>query len=306
MDKRHKDKKIAETSMRVLDLLKNLCKNPLDSEEIIQEIEETSEKIYRKEIVTKYLNTLKLLGLKIKKINNKYTLENTLEKIDFSKEELSLIKFLEKYSKETNHESLHTNVCETLQIIEKSFSKKTTDLLKDEKIKTYKLKNYNPIQDINLKAYEKYCREDLKIEIVYKDLSDNTEKKYKVTPLKIKYKKDNPLLVCYDCKENVYREFLIKNITKSIQTPQKNTKDYPSSVTFKLKGKLAKNYVLKNEEKIIEQDKDYIIVSNTKEDRNILLRRLIRYYDKCEVLYPKEFRNSMIQKLQEIENLYKG
>lgn len=306
MDKRHKDKKIAETSIRVLDLLKNLCKNPLDAEEIMQEIEENSEKIYRKEIVTKYLNTLKLLGLKISKINNKYTLENTLEKTDFSKEELSLIKFLEKYSKDTNQESLHTNICEALQIIQKSFSKETTDLIKDENIKIYKLKNHNPTHDINLKIYEKYCKEDLKIEIVYKDLSDNTEKKYKVTPIKIKYKKDNPLLVCYDFKENVYREFLIKNITQSFQTPQKNTKDYPSSVTFKLKGKLAKNYVLKNDEKVIEQNKDCIVVSNNKEDRNILLRRLIRYYDKCEVLYPKEFRNSMIQKLQEIENLYKG
>ena len=305
MDKRHKDKKIAETSMRVLDLLKNLCKNPLDSEEIIQEIEETSEKIYRKEIVTKYLNTLKLLGLKIKKINNKYTLENTLEKIDFSKEELSLIKFLEKYSKDMNNESLYKNISESLQIIEKSFSKDTLALIKENNIKIYKPKKLNPTNDIDLKIYEKYCKEDLKIEIVYKDLSDDTEKKYKVTPLKIKYKKDNPLLVCYDYKENVYREFLIKNITKSVQTPQKNTKDYPSSVTFKLKGKLAKNYVLKNDEKVIEQDKDYIIVSNTKEDRNILLRRLIRYYDKCEILYPKEFRNSMIQKLQEIENLYK-
>ena len=51
MNKRHKDKKIAETSIRVLELLKSLCKRPLDSEEIMQEIEETSEKIYRKETI---------------------------------------------------------------------------------------------------------------------------------------------------------------------------------------------------------------------------------------------------------------
>ena len=63
-------------------------------------------------------------------------------------------------------------------------------------------------------------------------------------------------------------------------------------------------FALPSLEKILESKKDYIVVSNSKEDRDLLVRRLSRYFDNCEILYPKDFRKKMTDYLDSIEKVY--
>jgi len=81
----------------------------------------------------------------------------------------------------------------------------------------------------------------------------------------------------------------------------------PGSVTFKLTGRLARAYKLKEGENIIEYDlkkKKYIIVSNKTQDKDLLLRRLIRYFGSCEILYPKAMKEKMLTLVEEMEKIY--
>lgn len=302
--KSSKEKKIAGSGLRVLEILKALAKEPMSPNELLQGIEASSDKVYRKEIITKYLNTLKLLGLKLSKVNNKYILERNLERIDFDANNLSVMKFLEKYADNINMQTLKENIFDALNTTQKSFSDETYKILQNENIKIYKSPKNTLIKDKNVKLFEKYCKDGQKLEIKYREFSDENEQEYKIAPLKILYKKCKPVLICYDCKANQYKEFVLEYITDTTQTPQRNTKDYPSAVTFKLKNRLSRAYILKKDEKLLDRQDDYIIVSNSYEDRNILLKRLLRYYDQCEILYPKDLREHIVNLIEDMEKIY--
>ena len=118
------------------------------------------------------------------------------------------------------------------------------------------------------------------------------------------YNKNNAVFIGYDYEKNLYKKFLIQNITSSKQLPQVSKNNMPSNMTFKLKNRLAKSYMLRPNEVVIEQGENYIIVSSRNEDRNILINRLLRYNTECEVLYPKECRTLVVDMINEMEKIY--
>ena len=299
-----KEKKIANSGLRLLEILKALSKGPMSSYELLEILEEKDQKIYRKELITKYLNTLKVIGLQVSKTKGKYFLEKNIEKISFNKSELSLIKFIEKYTKNLNLEYLSENISIILNILEKSFSQDTLELISQSNIREYRLKKNLSLKNQEVKKYENYCRESLKIDLIYKTDGNEKTEYYKLEPLQVMYKNGQPVLIAYDCQNSTYKEFVLKFIKEAHQTPQKNARNYVGPVTFKLKNRLAKSYVLKQNEKIINSGKNFIIVSNQKEDTQLLIRRLSRYFDQCEILYPQELRQNMLDYISEIENLY--
>lgn len=72
-----------------------------------------------------------------------------------------------------------------------------------------------------------------------------------------------------------------------------------SSVTFRLKDRLAKGYRLRDDEKLLQTKSDgSIIILNQKEDRVLLLKRLMRYGENCEVISPKTLREEMKQMIE--------
>ena len=92
--------------------------------------------------------------------------------------------------------------------------------------------------------------------------------------------------------------FLILNVDQIEdieKTPQKNTHRYFSSTTvFKLKGKLAKRYTLRNEEHSMGMDKEgCLLIASKKEPKEDLFLRLMRYGSSCEVMSPKQDRETM-------------
>ena len=296
--------KIAQAGYRVLELLKKLSKGPMTPLEMLRCLEETTDNTYRKEVVHKYLSTLRLLNIDIIKSNNKYFLKKSFNTIDFDKRDLSLMLFIQKYASKINHEAFKSNIQESLQIIEKNFSQKTNEIIEAKKIKPYKPEKPVEITDENVKQFEKYCEEGLKINICYKKEKNSHEKVFKISPLKVIYKKCKAILIGYDSNDNDYKEFIIKNITFARQTPQVNIEGSSTAVLFKLKNRLARSYVLKKDEIILENGRDYIVVSNRSEDKELLLNRLLRYYDQCEVLYPRSFRSKMKEVIEEIQMLY--
>lgn len=296
--------KISQAALRMLNILKALATKPLSTQEMLEYIEEFSNEIYRKEIVLKYINTIKLLNIDITKTNNKYHLNKSLSGIHFDKRDLSIIEFLKKYTNQISHNSIKNNIENSLQIIEQSFSKETLSFIKKNRVRAYLPQKPLTFKDHNTEKFENYCNEGLKLKILYKDDSTKLEKTYFIAPLQIIYKKGIAILTAFDTKENCYKEFLIKNILETEQTPQKLSHNPSTSVLFKLKNRLANSYVLKKGETIIEQNNDFLIVSNKTEDKNLLLKRLLRYFDQCEILYPKSYQKNLIDMITEMEKMY--
>lgn len=296
--------KTSQAAYRTLEILKSLAEKPLSSQELLEHVEKATDKNFRKEMVLKYINTIKLLGIDIKKEGNKYYLDKSLECIDFSKKDLSIFAFIQKYINKINHDDYKNNIIESLQIIEKNFSEKTISLYKGNKIRAYLPNKPLSIKDENIKQYERYCKDELKVKIVYQCENSQKQKEFLLSPLKIIYKKGNAILIGYDSKNNEYKEFLVENILYAEQTPQKFIQSSSGSVLFKLKNRLAKSYVLKNNEILLESGSDFIIVSNKKEDKDQLLRRLLRYFDQCEILYPKSYRTSLLEMIDAMEKNY--
>lgn len=296
--------KTSQAAYRTLEILKSLAEKPLSSQELLEHVEKATDKNFRKEMVLKYINTIKLLGIDIKKEGNKYYLDKSLECIDFSKKDLSIFAFIQKYINKINHDDYKNNIIESLQIIEKNFSEKTISLYKGNKIRAYLPNKPLSIKDENIKQYERYCKDELKVKIVYQCENSQKQKEFLLAPLKIIYKKGNAILIGYDSKNNEYKEFLVQNILYAEQTPQKFIQSSSGSVLFKLKNRLAKSYVLKNNEILLESGSDFIIVSNKKEDKDQLLRRLLRYFDQCEILYPKSYRTSLLEMIDAMEKNY--
>ena len=62
---------------------------------------------------------------------------------------------------------------------------------------------------------------------------------------------------------------------------------------FKLKSGLAKRYEARENERVEVNSDGTITVYNKNENEELLLSRLMRYDDKCEILHPKTYREDM-------------
>lgn len=296
--------KVSSTGFRVLEALKELTRHPVSTKQLLHMLEEKTDNIYRKEMINKYLNTYKLLGIDVVKMKDKYYLEHAIERIDFDEIDLSLILFLKKYVDSLRQETFKDTVFEAFQVLEKSFSNKTRDIIQSKGVKTYKPVKQISIKDNNVKKFEKYCIENQKIIMKYKPSNESEEEKFTIAPLNVVYKNGRAFLVGY-CYETVsYKEFILENITESRQTPQMSLSNMSTSVIFKLTGRLSKSYMLKAGEKTIEWGDDYCIISSSMEDNDLLVRRLLRYFDSCEVLYPKVVRDKIFSIAKEMEKMY--
>jgi len=67
-------------------------------------------------------------------------------------------------------------------------------------------------------------------------------------------------------------------------------------VIFALKGDLAKRYSARENEEVMKNSADKtLIVTNTGENKEILLSRLMRYDSSCEIISPESYRQEMKQ-----------
>ncbi len=67
---------------------------------------------------------------------------------------------------------------------------------------------------------------------------------------------------------------------------------------FELRGRLAKNYVLKENEVLKDVFKDKIVITNYSQDKQKLFKRLLRYDSLCNIVYPLEDRKEFLELLK--------
>lgn len=294
-----KNAKISDTSIRVLETLKIFSGNAASIQDILNYFEKVDpeNRVYTSEVILKYINTLKVFGLRFVKKKDKYVLLNSPCQIELNEENLKSIYLLEQCAAVFPEEKVRTETNKFLNELEKRFSDNTKILAHDvtkPEIINIEL-NYEKYSK-QIKEYEKYCDEAQRLKITCKN-SQNEVVSITVDPNEIKYKDKEVYLNVYSPLLAQLQDINFNDIVEIKQLPTKsNPMNMLSATTFKLKNPLSKTYKLHHGEKLLKMDEEgNAIILNQKEDRTLLLKRLMRYGACCEVISPKTLRDEMCE-----------
>lgn len=279
------DKKVSKslsTPYKIIKILKLLIETPMSANEILEKLEE--ENIFiNAESLSKYLVTLRLSGCDIQKRRNKFYIKYPIFHLDDA--ELETLAHFDILCKNLNSKE---NYGEFQKFLNKLFSlsKNTEKYIQIQAVQS---------PETFSTGTEKYKE---KIEIISKFIDGNTQKikitaenkEFAITPLKFHYFKNSVCLLGYDIKNNVNKYFPLDKISKIEEGNSSLAPvEFSLTTTFKISGRLKNGYYLREGETLTEHG-NYIIVSNKKEDKDELFKRLLKYSTCCEILYPKTDR----------------
>lgn len=256
--------------------------------------------------LNKYLNAMKIFGMKVKKIKNSYKMLSPLYKIHFNLEDLKSIEAL-KESEQLLPEGKHKkNLEEFLRALEIRFDESTQSMQETAKsTQNLHLQFYHSEMVQQVKLCEKYCQDQHKLEIIYhKDTGEEID--LICSPLELVYLKRRICLKTLGTNGSRIYEIPIENILSIKQLPGiSSSTSIPTTVVYRIKNRLAKNYKIRDWEKIetIEANGSKVIV-NKDEDLNNLINRLMRYGRECEVISPKFIREEMIETINKTLSNY--
>lgn len=254
------------SSTQVLKTLQVLMEGNYTMSELIQKLNENEpDSIFNNSVISKYINTCRFCGINILKFHNKYFVCSLPFGINISDSEYDLIKFLQNCAK--NSISVTAN---------KNFAKFITKLSK------YSNREISRIEedtlDLTCTIFEQAAKNENKIRLMLKN-------KEILECIPINILENNGKLYFHFIHNEKERNILIDRVSglevlKDKFKPVKRE----CTVIFKLTGDLAKNYSLRENEKIIKNDlPKSLTVINYNENSPVLLSRLLRYGDLCEI-----------------------
>ena len=300
-----KPEKNFDTGLRILEVLKILMVDNAAKDEMIEKLKETSDfaDVYTYEAFIKYFNTFEASGLKIEKKKNKYALKNAVVTTDLSGKEKNLLQKLINFIGKLNNVSVENTIKNFFSRFGKFVDIDLTEYIEEAQRKANEEYSANIKNNIVL-TLKKMLYEKQIVNITYK--KNNQEITVTVELKDITEKGSNIYAVCYDKSEGCNYKINISSIVSIKQMPQQiSGMNYLKSVVFELYGRLASSYKLKKSEKALNFGANYITVSNSEEDRDILLHRLLKYGEYCKIIKPQEVKeeflnmtNEMLRKLE--------
>lgn len=279
--------KINIASYRVLQTLMCLFEKNMTMQEIIDAMVQKVDKGYNNFVASKYINTCKSCGIDIQKIDGKYTLVNMPFGVKFSPDEAKLLYDLKLYTESLKNNKTEKLFKDLLNKLHLSFYKSNAGLKSSV--------NYNVIRLFE-KAYYAKC----KITIIFKDdkKMECIPKSLKVVNGKILFTTQNSLGTQeIDPIDVIDIKFMEENVPKQIPK---------EGVIFELYGKLAKRYQMRENEQLVKlTPKGSLVISNKYEDKDELLRRLMRYDSSCRIVKPASYVEDMKKLINETLDNYK-
>ena len=265
------------SSMQVLKTLQVLLEGNYTMAELIQKLNSNEqEPVFNNSVVSKYINTCRFCGIEIPKIHNKYYVASVPFGLDLEIKDIGLLDNLQS-------------------IVKNSFSKKQNQIFDRffERIIKFSNKHIIRLEEktsaYSHELFNKAIDEQRKICLMYK-----ANETLECTPLSIVEHKGRTFFnVFYKNSEKLICEDRIAGIELTNQKFVVNTS--VPQVVFVLRGSLAKRYEPRENEEVIENPDGSIRVTNTGENKEILLSRLMRYDSSCEIIKPEAYRQEMRQ-----------
>ena len=302
--------KISNTCLRVFEVIKLLIQKPYTIEELITLLSEKegNRNIYTQETIIKYITTLRVMGLNIAKEKRKFVLKKYPIDLNLNEKELTTLEKIENYIINEKQQSCCTEFKKLIGTLEKCFDNETTNRYNTNFSFLSVEKSVNNLNDIPLiNKFEKICNDQQKLKIDYVDISTKNTDTYYLEPKCVKIINRQGFLQAYDTETNELKLFLLRNIRKVVQRPQKARQMwYSNEVIYRLDSEFAKIYKLKTEEKLLSQESDgSIIIQNCEEDKETFLRRLLKYTTHCEIIRPEKYRKKMLALIENTIDIYK-
>ena len=271
----------SDSSARVALLLSELIKKPLNYSEIRKLFDDNNKKsVSTNEVLNKYINTLRTLGLNIKRKEGKYTLYNFLVQIVLTNEET------EAFNKLQMNIAKYGSIREINIFYEiKKRILRFLDVNSQNEINTYIDQYLVNSLGIKVKLFAKLCDDGQILKIRFKGEIHNVE------PIEVIFLENKIYLECYEPKIMSIVKFPIEKITLVKQQPLKNkNRMFTNSVVYEIYGRLKENYKLKDGERYLYEDEKRKVIKVENEDYELLAKRLIRYKNNCKVLKPENFQ----------------
>lgn len=300
--------KLNEGCLKIFRLIELLYADKADYNSVIKIFEEDISDEYllnnAQVILNKYLNTLKIFGMKVTKKQNKFKLESSLYSMPFTNEDLKSINILASSVKNLPESDTTQNVKDFLNTLSMRMDNNDKNILNSFESRYDYSFYYSDFKE-QVKYCEQICKEKFIIEIIYK--KTKREIKIKCNPKEVIYDTRNVYLRVYDITKRENIDIVIPNILSIVKQPQiANPTELTMTVVYKLKNRLAKTYKIKENEYSRGYDEvGNLIIVNKNEPFDKLMKRLMRYTFSCEIISPKPLRDMMIGLISETIDNYK-
>ena len=289
--------KFNDSGIKMFQLLSLLCQGEAGCKDVLHIfMDETVSPGNANVNLCKYLNSLKVFGIRVEKIKDKYHAYNLPYTYNFTKEELESIQKIKNCSKLILSDKAKQKFDKFISALEIRYDSETqqiaTELACDDDLDfSFYFKNLKEKFD----EFEQYIEDNQILEITYVE-EGNEEKKVTGKPIDLIFEKRKALIKIYNHRDSKLYDIPLDNIRSVIQSPQKSGMPVANttSVVFKLRGRLAQNYKLRpNEYSKGTDSSGNLIVVNTNEDISLLLNRLMRYGTNCAVCTPVAVKEQM-------------
>lgn len=256
-------------------------------------------------ILNKYLNTLKIFGIKVKKVKNKYYLLNMPFNIDFTANDVKAVQLLKSACEMIPNAKSKETLLTFIKAVEMRYNETAKSVVTSFNIDMHPdLTFYFSKFHDQILECEKLCSEKKKLEILY--LTEDKESTIICSPKEVKYQNRK---VCFSVFNQLSRQVFdipLDNIKSIKQLPTlSSTQNVSMSVVYKLKGRLAEAYKLKEWEYSNGYDSNgNLIVVNSNEDPDVLLSRLMKYGENCILVTPKFMKDRMRELIEKVLNNY--
>ena len=301
-------KKLNDGCLKIFHFLKLLYEDRAFYSDVIEifkdEINEQSSNNIQVTL-NKYINTLKVFGIKIKKEKNKYKLESSLYSVNLALEDLKALNVISSSAKNLPDEDLMGTIESFLKAVELRMNSEDKTTMSMISTNSYDFSFYYADIKKQIENCENLCEEHRVLDITY--TKDGEEISCKCVAKEVVYDHKNVYLKVHDNVKHQALDIPINNILSISLSPNRiNTPDpIDTTVVYRLKGALAKRYKLKENEYSKGLDNSgYLVVVNRNEPFDKLLSRLMRYSNSCEIVSPKYLREEMIKRISDAISNY--
>jgi len=310
--------KISATAYRVLLLLLQLNEGQGSIEHLnhIFSTDKYTARYFSKEVILKYISTLRIAGYEISKpttVNNyNYELNKSPVLIELSNDQIKNLVVMLHYAESLHQNKIIDNYHSFLKKIRKFITANQVQILNKElKKQRENLKAdffIHARHEELIKKIEKFKTENQRLSIKYKLPCAKKEKQIVLELKNIKYDKQEVYIAGYNPITEQLHTIKLNQIVAIKQLPTKTQyNQILSPVIFELKGQLAKVYRLYENEKVSPSEENpnaLTIMANT-DDKDILIKRLLKYGENCKIIYPKHVQNEMIEIINQTLCKYK-
>ena len=300
-------KKYNDACLKIFALLNLLADGDADFSDVIKIFADANGEITSNSnvLLNKYLNTIKIFGVDVEKVKNKYILKHMPFSLSLNETDLQGVALIGAAVNFLPDGKNKNNIIKLLRDLENLYDNETRKLKAViSSNKNYDLSFYFKKFETQIAECENYLQNSCKLEILY--VHNDRDDCIMCIPKEIKY---HDTVVSYSVYNTLSRQVVdipmgsIKNIRKVSEGI--NVSQSCTTVIFKLKEDLAVRYKLRDWEHSTGKDENgWLVVVNSGEDFDMLCSRLLRYDDKCVIVSPDYLKNKMTKIIDDMLSNY--